>query len=37
MEGQLNERVDFDTIETISSRGQVRCESKEGRRQNLTI
>lgn len=37
MEGQLNERVDFDAIETISSTGQERYESKEGRRQKLTI
>lgn len=37
MEGQLNDRVDFDAIETIFFRGQERSESKEGRRQNLTI
>lgn len=37
MEGQLNDRVDFDAVEPISSTGQERCESNEGRRQNLTI
>lgn len=33
----MNDKVDFDAIETIFSRGQKRGKSKEGRRQNLTI